>query len=113
MGSAVRLALGAARSIRGFRKVGGAFRFPCTACFSLWLFEGAQYVSFRMRSAFQFGGQRISFRCMARFFSVHSALGSGSQRVGSAFHFSEFASGGGGGGGGGFKLKPHIDVRFK
>ena len=38
---------------------------------------------------FHSGAQRVSFRCAARFFSVHSALGSGSQRVGNAFLFGE------------------------
>ena len=42
-----------------------------------------------VRSAFHFGAQCVSFRCMARFFSVHSALGSGSHRVGIAFRFGE------------------------
>ena len=42
-----------------------------------------------MRSAFHFGAQCVPFGCMARFFSVHGALGSGSQRVGNAFRFGE------------------------
>ena len=61
-----------------------------------------------MRSAFQFSGQRVSVRWAARLISVHGAFPSFrytarplSQRVGSAFHFSEqwvrFHGGGGGG----------------
>ena len=43
----------------------------------------------RLSSVFHFGVQCVPFGCMTRFFSVHSALGSGSQMVSNAFRFGE------------------------